>query len=44
LQVWGLPGQGAQFRLTLPMTAGTELTGSPLSLRPPLLRPARDRS
>ncbi|MCW2510458.1 MAG: mtrB, partial [Modestobacter sp.] len=38
LQVWGLPGEGAQFRLTLPMTAGTELTSSPLPLRPPFLR------
>jgi two-component system, OmpR family, sensor histidine kinase MtrB len=37
LQVWGLPGQGAQFRLTLPMTAGGELTSSPLPLRPPFL-------
>ena len=44
LQVWGQPGQGAQFRLTLPMTAGTELTSSPLPLRPPTLRPARARS
>jgi two-component system sensor histidine kinase MtrB len=39
LQVWGLPGQGAQFRLTLPMTAGGELTSSPLPLRPPFLGP-----
>jgi two-component system sensor histidine kinase MtrB len=38
LQVWGLPGQGAQFRLTVPLTAGAELTGSPLPLRPPGLR------
>ena len=38
LQVWGLPGQGAQFRLTLPMTAGTELTSSPLPLRPTIVR------
>jgi two-component system, OmpR family, sensor histidine kinase MtrB len=44
LQVWGLPGQGAQFRLTLPMTAGGELTSSPLPLRPPDLRAARERS
>ena len=43
LQVWGLPGQGAQFRLTLPMTAGTELTSSPLPLRPPFLRPRQDQ-
>jgi two-component system sensor histidine kinase MtrB len=38
LQVWGLPGQGAQFRLTVPLTAGAELTGSPLPLRPTALR------
>ncbi|MBY3555442.1 HAMP domain-containing histidine kinase [Modestobacter lapidis] len=38
LQVWGLPGQGAQFRLTLPLTVGAELTGSPLPLRPVGLR------
>jgi two-component system sensor histidine kinase MtrB len=44
LQVWGLPGEGAQFRLTLPMTAGRELTSSPLPLRPPFLRPLRGRS
>jgi two-component system sensor histidine kinase MtrB len=37
LQVWGLPGRGAQFRLTLPMTAGGELASSPLPLRPPFL-------
>ncbi|MEU2347480.1 MtrAB system histidine kinase MtrB [Modestobacter sp. NPDC049651] len=34
LQVWGRPGQGAQFRLTLPLVAGGELTSSPLPLRP----------
>jgi two-component system sensor histidine kinase MtrB len=44
LQVWGLPGLGAQFRLTLPMTARTELTSSPLPLRPPFLRAPRSRS
>ncbi|WP_222194094.1 MtrAB system histidine kinase MtrB [Modestobacter italicus] len=38
LQVWGQPGQGAQFRLTVPLVAGTELTSSPLPLRPSLLR------
>ena len=38
LQVWGQPGQGAQFRLTVPLTAGAELTGSPLPLRPALTR------
>ncbi|MCW2698182.1 MAG: mtrB, partial [Modestobacter sp.] len=44
LQVWGLPGQGAQFRLTVPLGAGGELTGSPLPLRPVGLRPPGDTS
>ncbi|MET9340174.1 MtrAB system histidine kinase MtrB [Nonomuraea sp. NPDC003804] len=35
LQAWGSPGEGSQFRLTLPRTAGAELKGSPLSLVPP---------
>ncbi|TYP89898.1 MtrAB system histidine kinase MtrB [Blastococcus xanthinilyticus] len=34
LQVWGQPGAGAQFRLTVPLVAGAELTSSPLPLRP----------
>jgi two-component system sensor histidine kinase MtrB len=34
LQAWGEPGQGAQFRLTLPVDAGIRLTGSPLPLVP----------
>jgi two-component system sensor histidine kinase MtrB len=38
LQVWGQPGAGAQFRLTLPLSAGGELTSSPLPLRPAVLR------
>ena len=38
LQVWGQPGSGAQFRLTVPLTAGGELTGSPLPLRPAVVR------
>ncbi|MEX5721636.1 MtrAB system histidine kinase MtrB, partial [Geodermatophilus maliterrae] len=38
LQVWGQPGLGAQFRLTLPVTAGTDLTSSPLPLRPTIVR------
>jgi len=38
LQVWGQPGAGAQFRLTLPLTAGTDLTSSPLPLRPAFVR------
>ncbi|MFD1931706.1 MULTISPECIES: MtrAB system histidine kinase MtrB [Nonomuraea] len=35
LQAWGAQGEGSQFRLTLPRTAGAELKGSPLSLVPP---------
>ncbi len=38
LQVWGQPGHGAQFRLTLPLEAGGELTSSPLPLRPAVAR------
>ncbi len=38
LQVWGQPGAGAQFRLTLPLSAGTELASSPLPLRPAFIR------
>jgi two-component system sensor histidine kinase MtrB len=38
LQVWGQPGAGAQFRLTLPLSAGTDLTSSPLPLRPAVTR------
>ena len=34
LQVWGRPGEGAQFRLTVPLVAGGELISSPLPLRP----------
>ena len=39
LQVWGQQGAGAQFRLTLPLVAGGDLTSSPLPLRPAVLRP-----
>ncbi|MCP2335294.1 MtrAB system histidine kinase MtrB [Actinomadura rupiterrae] len=35
LQAWGEPGQGSQFRLSLPRNAGDELRGSPLPLVPP---------
>ncbi|CAA9257360.1 MAG: Two component system sensor histidine kinase MtrB [uncultured Blastococcus sp.] len=38
LQVWGQQGAGAQFRLTLPLSAGDDLTSSPLPLRPAFLR------
>ncbi|MEU0153379.1 MtrAB system histidine kinase MtrB [Micromonospora fulviviridis] len=34
LEAWGAPGQGAQFRLTLPVRAGDRLTTSPLRLVP----------
>ncbi|MGZ4506883.1 MAG: MtrAB system histidine kinase MtrB [Blastococcus sp.] len=42
LQVWGQPGAGAQFRLTVPLVAGSELTSSPLPLRPAVIRRAKD--
>jgi two-component system sensor histidine kinase MtrB len=35
LQVWGAPGFGANFRLTLPRRSGVVLGGSPLPLVPP---------
>jgi two-component system sensor histidine kinase MtrB len=34
LQAWGSPGEGAQFRLTLPRRCGDEVTSSPLPLYP----------
>ncbi|WKU02087.1 MtrAB system histidine kinase MtrB [Micromonospora soli] len=34
LEAWGAPGQGAQFRLTLPARSGDRLTTSPLRLVP----------
>jgi two-component system, OmpR family, sensor histidine kinase MtrB len=34
LEAWGAPGQGAQFRLTVPVRAGERLTSSPLRLVP----------
>jgi two-component system sensor histidine kinase MtrB len=34
LESWGAPGQGAQFRLTLPIRAGDRLVSSPLRLVP----------
>jgi two-component system sensor histidine kinase MtrB len=34
LEAWGAPGQGAQFRLTLPLRAGDRLAASPLRLVP----------
>lgn len=34
LQVWGSPGDGCQFRVTLPRRQGEELSGSPIPLEP----------
>jgi two-component system sensor histidine kinase MtrB len=34
LEAWGAPGQGAVFRLTVPLHAGDQLTESPLPLVP----------
>ena len=34
LEAWGEPGEGAQFRLTLPVRAGARLASSPLALNP----------
>jgi two-component system sensor histidine kinase MtrB len=34
LEAWGAPGEGAQFRLTLPARARDRLTSSPLALVP----------
>jgi two-component system sensor histidine kinase MtrB len=42
LEAWGAPGQGAQFRLTLPARAGDRLVSSPLRLVPTDFRPPVD--
>ena len=34
LQAWGEPGDGCQFRLTVPRLLGAELEGSPIPLEP----------
>ena len=34
LQAWGEPGDGCQFRLTVPQQRGAELVGSPIPLEP----------
>ena len=34
LQAWGEPGDGCQFRLTVPRERGAELDGSPIPLEP----------
>jgi two-component system sensor histidine kinase MtrB len=39
LEAWGAPGQGAQFRLTLPTRPGDRLVSSPLRLVPTDFRP-----
>ena len=38
LQAWGTPGEGAQFRLTLPRRAGDPIAHSPLPLVPDAVR------
>ena len=44
LQAWGRPGEGAQFRLTLPRRAGASLRQSPLPLVPEdAAEPVRER-
>jgi two-component system sensor histidine kinase MtrB len=42
LQAWGNPGEGSQFRLTLPWRAGEHLTDSPLPLDPTEQAPATE--
>jgi two-component system sensor histidine kinase MtrB len=34
LEAWGAPGEGAQFRLTLPVRSGDRLVAAPLPLIP----------
>ncbi|HLV58291.1 MAG TPA: MtrAB system histidine kinase MtrB [Natronosporangium sp.] len=34
LDAWGRPGRGSQFRLTLPLRSGEQVTSSPLPLTP----------
>jgi two-component system sensor histidine kinase MtrB len=41
LEAWGRPGQGAQFRLTLPRRAGEDPVSSPLTLEPEPARAVR---
>jgi two-component system, OmpR family, sensor histidine kinase MtrB len=42
LTAWGRPGDGAQFRLTLPRSAGAKLKASPWPTIPPDVRRAGD--
>ncbi|MDY7085693.1 MAG: MtrAB system histidine kinase MtrB [Actinomycetota bacterium] len=41
LEAWGAPGEGAQFRLTLPVRSGDRLLAAPLPLIPRDRAPAR---
>ncbi len=43
LDVWGEPGKGALFRLTVPVRAGGVIVESPLALRPPDASPEVER-
>lgn len=42
LEAWGAPGQGAQFRLTVPVVAGADYLESPLPLVPDDLHRAEE--
>ena len=42
LEAWGAPGQGAQFRLTLPLRPNDRLVSSPLPLVPEYAYPGPD--
>ncbi|MBQ0867582.1 HAMP domain-containing histidine kinase [Streptomyces sp. A73] len=44
LRAWGAPGDGSQFLLVLPCTAGEPLRGSPLRLEPEDSRRRRERA
>ncbi|MFD0518102.1 MtrAB system histidine kinase MtrB [Paractinoplanes durhamensis] len=44
LEAWGAPGEGAQFRLTLPVRSGDRLVAAPLTLIPRDRVPAIDSS
>jgi two-component system sensor histidine kinase MtrB len=43
LEAWGEPGNGACFRLTLPLTRGHKVTTSPLPLKPAAAERIRQR-
>lgn len=44
LEAWGEPGNGANFRLTLPLVRGHKVLGSPLPLKPTSARNGRNGS